>query len=239
MLKILYFVALTYGISSFAKVSTPQELKERLINISKEFQDKDNDSIVFSSTYLIITNQFINAMGSGFFSDPHKVQEIICHFGNKYLKHLSTPSKEVVSPWRLSFNADKNKKIKLSTKLLLSMNAHINYDLPFSLSKKLKTRQEWKKFKSDYFKMNQIFKSSIPLLIENLKRLYDRNALNTFSLKEKIIYLMTKEWRLRAWANGFSLYLSGNSKRTRKFIEYQSYLQGKSILQFRGLIPKI
>ena len=65
------------------------------------------------------------------------------------------------------------------------MNAHINYDLPFSLSKKLKTRQEWKKFKSDYFKMNQIFKNSIPLLIQNLKRLYERNALNTFSLKEK------------------------------------------------------
>ena len=119
------------------------------------------------------------------------------------------------------------------------MNAHINYDLAFSLFENLGSQKEWRKFESDYFKMNQIFKKSIPLLIENLKKLYDRNELNELNLKEKIIYLMTKEWRLRAWANGFSLYLSGNSKRTRKFIEYQSYLQGRSILKFRGLIPKI
>ena len=88
---------------------------------------------VFLSTYQRTTRAIGDAVQRAAFEDPEWVQRWDVAFANLYLSALDAElsGDEVPGPWRLVFAASPD--LPPLRRVLLSTNAHINYDLPRAL----------------------------------------------------------------------------------------------------------
>jgi hypothetical protein len=99
---------------------------------------------LFLRCYRMMTGNVIAAVQQRDFNDPEWVDRLLNHFADYYFVSLEVyEANPAGAPavWQLAHSAANNPNLSAVQKLLVGVNAHINYDLAFTLVDLL--RQEW------------------------------------------------------------------------------------------------
>lgn len=104
----------------------------------------------FLNCYLMMTSNMIAAIEMGEFNDPEWIHRLLHHFANYYFDALDAYERDLQDTpqvWRLTFDSAQQPDALVMQNLLLGINAHINYDLIFTLVDMLSP--EWQQLTQD------------------------------------------------------------------------------------------
>ncbi len=99
---------------------------------------------VFLRCYLMMTRNMLAAVRAGEFRDPAWVTRLLERFAEYYFEALAAYERDPATTpevWRRAHHATAHPEVTRVQKLILGVNAHINYDLVFTLVELL--RPEW------------------------------------------------------------------------------------------------
>ena len=108
------------------------------------WQTADDGRWIFLGCYRMMTGSMLHAAPAGAFSDQAWVERLLRHFAAYYFDALRQydQSPAAAPPvWREAHDAARDRQINPLQKLLLGVNAHINYDLVLALHDVL--QPEW------------------------------------------------------------------------------------------------
>lgn len=163
----------------------------------------------FLNTYYLVTKAVVKKYTSekNFFTNTKDLERLDVYFASLYftplLKFIETGT--APKPWETYFKYTSNDGIPF-LQLILGINAHINSDLYFSLSK-LNYNYE-----KDFFRVNDILQEVIPESMKFLIKEHDLIGFGSIFFKdfiEKEFHLVIENWRSEAWAN-FKIHSDGN-----------------------------
>jgi Family of unknown function (DUF5995) len=190
-------------------------LLRRMDGLLGEMETDHSPLRVFLATYTRTTRAVAEALQDGRFEDPAWVEEWDVVFADLYLDALEAYRRDPASaprPWRIAFGADS--RLPAETRLLLGMNAHINYDLPQALiavipPEDVQNGRLMDRRRRDHERIDDILASRVAAEDVELAKaggrrtLVDRAAapLNHLATKRFL-----KEARLKVWHNTLALH---------------------------------
>lgn len=95
-----------------------------------------DDRALFLGCYRLMSARMLDAIGRREFDDPEWVDRLLHRFADYYFDALSAHDIDPATPpaaWRVAFEAAGDPRVSAIQKLLLGVNAHINYDLVLTL----------------------------------------------------------------------------------------------------------
>jgi hypothetical protein len=95
---------------------------------------KNDARAVFELTYLVFSQQVLEALRAGRFEDLAWATDMACRFVEVYRAQVGlweTRDLALCRPWRMAFEAMEEGRVSVLQAMLLGINAHINYDLAF------------------------------------------------------------------------------------------------------------
>jgi Family of unknown function (DUF5995) len=108
-----------------------------LEQIEAHFLEQRDRRAIFASVYRLTTRRMAESIDSGLFADTVWMQRYQTEFANHYRQalhhHAIGNLSAVPKPWRLAMDAAASGRTLIWQDVLLGMNAHINYDLPFAV----------------------------------------------------------------------------------------------------------
>jgi len=110
----------------------------------RQWKETADDKALFLSCYMMMTSNMLAASNQQEFSDPGWVSKLLHRFADYYFVALQAYEHSPASAprvWQLAHNAAADPAMAAIRKLLLGVNAHINYDLVLTLVDLL--RPEW------------------------------------------------------------------------------------------------
>jgi hypothetical protein len=122
---------------------------ERMQLLLERWEASADPKAVFLSCYQMMTGNMLAAIDQNEFIDPHWVDHLLRRFAEYYFVALDEYEQEPTSAplvWQLAHGVSINRSVSGIQKLLLGVNAHINYDLVLALMDLLEP--EWR-FLSD------------------------------------------------------------------------------------------
>jgi hypothetical protein len=117
---------------------------QRMTTLIDQWEAARDRRAVFLGCYRLMTNNMLNAIEAGRFHDGVWVSHLLERFANYYFAALDRfEQDEPNTPpvWKLAFDATRDEDVMTLQHLLLGVNAHINFDLIFSIYDLLQT--EW------------------------------------------------------------------------------------------------
>jgi hypothetical protein len=144
-------------------IETFEDVITELNRIIKEARNGNNRIGYFAALYKNITLLVKQAAEEGYFEDRQQLEKLDVIFAQRYFdalhnyRHQRLP---VSSPWYLVFKTNETKKLSIVQHLIMSINVHINYDLPIVCAI-LGPEEKIIKLCNDYFNLNMILSSSI------------------------------------------------------------------------------
>ena len=190
-------------------------LVDRMDGLLREMDTEDSPLRVFLATYTRTTRAVGTALQDARFEDPAWVEEWDVVFADLYLDALEAYRRDPSSaprPWRIAFGADP--RLAPETRLLLGMNAHINYDLPQALiavlpPEDIQNSRVMDRRRRDHERIDDILASRVAAEDTELakagggRRVLDRvlAPLNHVATKRFL-----KEARLKVWHNTLALH---------------------------------
>jgi hypothetical protein len=174
-------------------------------------QDADQRAI-FLRCYWMMTLNMRLAIQQGEFRDPDWVARLLENFAGYYFDALQAYDQDPAAApavWRQAHQAAADERVLALQKLLLGVNAHINYDLVFSLVDML--RAEWAGFSpaqrgsryTDYCHVNEVIGHTIDAVQDQVLEpampvadLFDRLL---GPLDERLISALLTRWRENVW----------------------------------------
>lgn len=117
---------------------------ERMLTIIKQWEDQSDQRAIFLICYSMMTRNMLSAIELHEFNDPAWVDRLLHRFAEHYFIALeayeSSPS-TAPPVWQITHKTSQSADTLALQKLLLGVNAHINYDLVFTLVELLEP--EW------------------------------------------------------------------------------------------------
>ncbi|MDQ3099265.1 MAG: DUF5995 family protein [bacterium] len=152
----------------------------------------------FNTTYLIITKAVEARLGSGYFEDDASMPLFDIIFAQYYFYALKDylQDKEVAPAWRILFDACKKNNLFQIQYMAIGVNAHVNNDLPLSLSDMDKNNYQ------DYLKINHVISNAIPEVISSIKEkniVIENIENNLLFVYKPFLAFLIKKWRHSAW----------------------------------------
>jgi hypothetical protein len=134
------------------------------------WEEMADDRALFLKCYMLMTGNMLAAINQREFSDPAWVDALLRHFVDYYfgaLQAFETDPASAPLAWQLAHQAAANPHMDAIRKLLVGVNAHINYDLALAVVDLL--RPEWPRLSerqradryADYCRVNDIMGSTI------------------------------------------------------------------------------
>lgn len=188
--------------SCFKKTHSIDDVLLQLQNLDEELKDTDMSALIaFNHTYLIITNDVYNKLGTHFFTNDDLMNTIDTCFGNYYFTSLQSyiNGKHCPPAWKITFDSCKHNTSYGFIYMALGVNAHVNNDLPQSLFETMNNADN-----EDYEKINSVINESIPMVIKDL---YETNTFIyraeqvCLPLYHVLLQMIIKNWRSEAWKN--------------------------------------
>ncbi|TNE50957.1 MAG: hypothetical protein EP344_16875 [Bacteroidetes bacterium] len=178
---------------------------------------------IFLRCYRTMTHNMLTALDRGAFSNAGWTDLLLHHFAEYYFRALAayeqqTPGLPVV--WRFAFDAANQDGIAPIQKLLLGVNAHINFDLVLTLHDLLRT--DWPglpdnrrmSYYSDYCFVNQIIGETIDTVQDQILEPIQPSMQLVDDLMgrvdEWLISRLITHWRDKVWQNAEALLEAGN-----------------------------
>jgi hypothetical protein len=165
------------------------------------------------------------------------------YYTDAYYAYQSGAS--VPEAWRIAFDASKDKQVSGTGSLLLSMNAHINRDLPFVLAGVGLVAPDGSSRKPDYDAVEKwLYTSTEPLLAEIAARFDPAadDAGDPFGLSTLTMFQMVSGWRESAWRNAEAL-VSAPTPEARALvaesIESEAVAAAQALLKTQSYAPPL
>lgn len=110
---------------------TIDEVIAKLDDIITESIHANSTNGYFAALYRKVTIRVKEKLGTGFFDDDARMEELDVVFANRYLEAYSNYQLEdpVSASWKVAFEASQHDHLIVLQHLFLGMNAHINLDL--------------------------------------------------------------------------------------------------------------
>lgn len=189
------------------------ETLERLREVEGVFRSAGDRRSVFLTVYTQMTAAVRDGVESGFFDDSAWVRRYLVAFANEYRTALVRYEREerqsVAPPWRLAFDSSLGGSTLVLQDALLGVNAHINYDLTYTLEQIDITRNRRSKLR-DHNRINEILERLVDSVQDALVSVYSADTVDDLdslfgSLDESLAYYGLKEGRSFAWENAVLL----------------------------------
>jgi hypothetical protein len=126
------------------------QVVDRMQQIIERWQAAADPRADFLGCYQMMTSNMLAAIDAGEFNDPQWVHRLLHNFAGYYFHALDAYEQDQVETpqvWRLTFDSARQPDALVLQNLLLGINAHINYDLIFTLEDMLSP--EWQQLSRD------------------------------------------------------------------------------------------
>lgn len=230
-------------------MSLPNDVLIRMENLIEAWQQSDDQRSVFLRCYYMMTRNMVQAVEAGEFHDTTWVRRLLQHFAGYYFDALNAydhhhPTTPLV--WQYAHDAALNPHTHNLQRLLLGVNAHINYDLILALADLL--QPEWKilgaekllQRQTDHRHVNEVLGQTVDAVqdqiiapLEPQLKLLD-NLLGR--VDEWLISRLITQWREEVWENALMM-LSIEDSLAREIFRQQietSTQQKADVILFRS-----
>ncbi|HUS17864.1 MAG TPA: DUF5995 family protein [Chloroflexia bacterium] len=203
---------------------------------------------VFAKTYLRTTERILAATRRpGLFENPAWMVELDCNFAGRYFAAIDCweAGGACPRPWVCAFAGAQTKRTLVLQDMLLGMNAHINYDLPYALDATIPaglSRAALAPYLRDHLRMNRLLARTIGA-VQRAAGLYDPllpvgNLLLGAGIAEGTAQLI-EIWRERSWAHFLLLRSDVDRAEADRLIEGTAHEYGLLLLQLQRVVPGI
>jgi hypothetical protein len=187
-------------------------------SLIQRWEDSSDQRAIFLKCYLMMTSNMRVAIQQGEFRDPRWVDQLIDHFAGYYFVALEAYEQDPASAppvWQLAHQAAQDPGLVALQKLLLGVNAHINYDLVLTLVDVL--RPEWIELAdaqraaryADHCRVNEVIGYTIDAVqdqvLEPAMPVMDIIDKLFGPFDEKLISSMLGHWRENVWRHAMRL----------------------------------
>jgi hypothetical protein len=184
----------------------------------EEWQASADPRAAFLSCYQLMTQGMLEAINNNEFNDQEWVYSFLHHFAEYYftaLEQYEHDSSLAPSVWQRAFDAARQPDTLVLQNLLLGINAHINYDLIFTLADVLEpdwsrlTPDERQGRYDDYTHVNKIIGSTIDTVQDTIIE-PDFPVMDVFdrllgSTDEWAVSHIINQWREEVWLQALQL----------------------------------
>jgi hypothetical protein len=199
---------------------------------TEQWQETADDKVLFLRCYQMMTSNVLIAVDDHEFNDPLWVSTLLNRFADYYFVALHAYEDDPTSAptvWQVAHNAARDPKISAMQKLLLGVNAHINYDLVLTLVDMLDG--EWDGHTedmrngryADHCHINDIIGETIDAVqddvLEPAMPIMDVIDKLLGPLDERIIVHLISQWREKVWHNAARLLEMGDTQEKGRFIK--------------------
>lgn len=197
-----------------ASIASTDPVLQRMSSLVTEWEQAHDRRSIFLGCYQLMTANMLGAIEQARFHDDEWVSNLLHRFAKYYFDALelyNLHSDETPQVWRLAHNATRQEKVMTLQHLMLGVNAHINYDLVFTLHdmlapewNDLSTEQRQQRL-SDHTLVNKIIGETIDTVQDQV---IDQHS-PWFSLVDKLLgptdeWLTSRliaHWRKEVWTN--------------------------------------
>ncbi|MDB5099396.1 MAG: hypothetical protein JWM80_3817 [Cyanobacteria bacterium RYN_339] len=198
----------------------PQDISAviaRLHTIRDELAKKQDVRVVWATTYLLQTENTLKALqGPNDYENPEFIRQLSTRFAQYFFDAYDAYERgdmaHVSEPWKRVFDLAKDKNELTMETLLLSIDVHINYDLPRALAD---INAQPGANQRDFERYNQLFQDGMTAAKDKIITSYSRKLgpINLLSLGDKLLFWLDTplaiKWigfiRGRAWDRAMAL----------------------------------
>lgn len=199
--------------------------------------DADGDfRAVFAASYLATTENVLRAANTpGIFRDPSWIVRIDCDFAERYTGAFDAfdRGERCPRPWEIAFRHATERRTAVLQDILLGMNAHIAFDLPFSLDATIEpdaTPERLAERRADYERLNEVLAGAVDEVQRRAAWAYDPMMMLADvalgDLDEGLTSRVIEVWRTRVWER-FLLLRQAADPESRKLVE--GYVEGTAV----------
>jgi hypothetical protein len=108
----------------------------RMTTLVEHWEAAHDRRAIFLGCYRLMTANMLNAVDAGRFQDALWVSSLLHRFADYYFDALTCYDQnrlDTPAVWQLAFDATRDEDVTTLQHLLLGVNAHINFDLVFTL----------------------------------------------------------------------------------------------------------
>jgi hypothetical protein len=221
---------------------------QRMQSLLQQWKPAADPRAIFLDCYYLMTCNMRAAARQGEFFDPLWVDGLVDHFATYYFVALEAYDRDPASAprvWQQAHRLAGDPRSTALQKLLIGVNAHINYDLVFSTADML--QPEWRDLPperraaryADYRRVNEIIARTVDAVqdqvLEPAMPVMDLIDRLCGPLDEKLISALLARWRENVWRYTLQLLETAQAERQRlaQTVEQEALATGKLICPWR------
>lgn len=219
---------------------------ERMRSLIQLWEDQSDQRAIFLSCYSMMTSNMLSAIERQEFNDPVWVDRLLHSFAQYYFNALEAyeHNPRATPPvWELAHRITRSSEALPLQKLLLGVNAHINYDLVFTLVELLEP--EWADLSesqraeryADHCFVNEVIARTIDAVQDTILEpaMPEMDFIDKLfgPFDEILLSRLITNWRDRVWNNAVFLLENTDSEersRTIHQIEDDAFQHAKAII---------
>ncbi len=193
--------------------SNPHRITDRMLHQVARWRAQQDRRAIFLECYAMMTANMLDGVEAGRFLDREWVTRLLHHFADYYfiaLDQYEAADPQTPAVWQEAFAQTRKRKLFSLQDLFLGINAHINFDLVFTLADLLEP--EWgamapadrRRRYEDHCRVNDIIAETIDRVqdevieqqtpwLDLVDRLFGR-------LDERSISALLIHWREEVWS---------------------------------------
>jgi hypothetical protein len=227
-------------------MSEDRPVVHRMTTLVDHWEAEHDRRAIFLGCYALMTCNMLNAIDAGHFHDAAWVNRLLHRFADYYFDALALYDQAVTNTppvWKLAHDAARREKVMTFQHLLLGVNAHINYDLVFTLVELL--TPEWDDLSAagreqrhaDHTLVNRIIGDTIDAVQDQIIERYSpwADLLDKLlgPVDEWLTSRLISQWREDVWDNAVRYLALADAHERDTFqvkIEFTAMRRGEDIL---------
>lgn len=190
----------------------------RMRTLVQQWEQTADDKALFLRCYMMMTSNMLDAISRKEFRDSPWVEKLLHRFADYYFAALQAYELDPVSApgvWQLAHHAAADAEMTAMQKMLVGVNAHINYDLVLTLVDLL--RPEWSALSesrqsdraADHHRVNDVIGRTIDAVQDQILEpaMPVMRIIDTLlgPVDELFLSRLIAHWRENVWAHSLRL----------------------------------
>ena len=202
-----------------------------------------DDNNIFSLTYTRVTEDIETAVDQGFYPDLYWINHQDAVFARTYFlayDNFLAGRIDLVPPaWRIAFSAGANQEVEGIGNLLLSINAHVNRDMPFVLYHSGLLRPDGQTREEEHFSYNARLRELYTPVIKEMAHRFDASTddydVPGVFADDEAFFSVLRLWRQTTWQAATRLANAGSDAERREVAaEIEDYATTQAIMIYAG-----